>query len=151
MSKIRLAKKLIKQFEALRLNPYYCPAGFKTIGYGHVIKEYESEKFVSKITIEQAEALLDDDVKYAQAALHKYCHVYLNLNQEIALISFIFNCGVKAFKSSSLRNKLNQAAYKEAADELLKWVYVGKIKLPGLVKRRRIERAVFLGEIDLKA
>ncbi|CEO17014.1 hypothetical protein RMONA_03080 [Rickettsia monacensis] len=25
---------LVKQFEGLRLTSYYCPAGYKTIGYG---------------------------------------------------------------------------------------------------------------------
>ncbi|HJD55749.1 MAG TPA: hypothetical protein LFW21_03780 [Rickettsia endosymbiont of Pyrocoelia pectoralis] len=41
MSTLEHAKNLIKRFESLRLKPYYCPAGLKTIGYGHVIKPHE--------------------------------------------------------------------------------------------------------------
>jgi lysozyme len=152
MPRIRFAKKLIKQFEALRLSPYYCRAALKTIGYGHVIKTHESTKLGCLITIEQAEALVDEDASCAHAALHKYCYAYLTLNQEVALISLIFNCGTQAFKNSSLRHKLNQGEYTDAAHELLKWVYVGKIKLPGLLKCPKLERAVFfgqLGKVDL--
>ncbi|WP_342270465.1 lysozyme [Rickettsia endosymbiont of Orchestes rusci] len=149
MSAQELAKQLIKQFESLRLAPYYCPAGRKTIGYGHAIKPHELPYLDTEITKEQAERLLDEDVKQVQIALHKYCHVYLSVNQQVALISFIFNCGAGAFKASTLRRKLNKGQYSAAADEFLKWVYAGDKKLTGLVKRRTIERAVFLGEVDL--
>ncbi|WP_342270595.1 lysozyme [Rickettsia endosymbiont of Orchestes rusci] len=149
MSAQKLAKQLIKQFESLRLTPYYCPAGLKTIGYGHVIKPYEQAQLDSEITEEQAERLLDEDVKQIQAALHKYCHVHLTVNQKAALISFIFNCGSAAFRNSTLLKMLNEEQYLLAADEFLKWVYVKDKKLKGLVKRRQLERAVFLGEINL--
>ncbi|WP_342269474.1 lysozyme [Rickettsia endosymbiont of Orchestes rusci] len=149
MSAQKLAKQLIKQFESLRLVSYYCPAGVKTIGYGHVIKPHELPYLDIEITKEQAERLLDEDVKQVQIALRKYCHVYLSVNQQAALISFIFNCGSKAFRNSTLLKKLNQGKYAEAADEFLRWVYVKDKKLKGLVKRRKLERTVFLSEKDL--
>jgi len=144
-----IAKKLIKQFESLKLKPYYCPAGYKTIGYGHVIKLHEMLYLDNEITVELAEKLLNEDVKEVNIVLHKYCHVHLNINQQVALVSFIFNCGSKAFRNSTLLKRLNQGKYAEAADQFLKWVYVKNKKLNGLVKRRQIERAVFLGEVDL--
>ena len=149
MSALEYSKKLIKQFESLRLKPYYCPAGSKTIGYGHVIKAQEMLYLDNAITIELAEKLLDADVAEVNIILHKYCHVHLNTNRQVALISFIFNCGDKAFKNSTLLKILNQSEYLEAADEFLRWVYVKDKKLKGLVKRRKIEKAVFLSEIDL--
>nr|WP_253308599.1 lysozyme [Rickettsia endosymbiont of Ceutorhynchus assimilis] len=149
MSAQELAKQLIKQFESLRLAPYYCPAGRKTIGYGHAIKPHELPYLDTEITKEQAERLLDEEVKQVQIALRKYCHVHLSVNQQAALISFIFNCGAGAFKMSTLLKRLNEEQYLLAADELLKWVYVKDKKLKGLVKRRQLERAVFLGEVDL--
>lgn len=143
MSALEHAKDLIRKFESLKLKPYYCPAGLKTIGYGHVIKPHEA-LLNNEITLELAEKLLDEDVKEVNKALHEYCYIHLNINQQIALISFIFNCGNVAFKNSTLLKKLNQGEYLEAADEFLKWVYVKGKKLKGLVKRRQIERTIFL-------
>ncbi|WP_410525916.1 lysozyme [Rickettsia endosymbiont of Lasioglossum villosulum] len=63
------------------------------------------------------------------------------------LISFIFNCCYGAFQASTLRQKLNRSEYDNAADELLRWVKAkGGVKLQGLVKRREIERSLFLSE-----
>ncbi len=44
------AEYIIKSFEGLRLQPYYCPAGLKTIGWGHVIKEYEQQQMSNGIS-----------------------------------------------------------------------------------------------------
>ena len=139
---IKLAKKLIKQFEGLRLIAYRCPAGKKTIGYGHVLQKHELH--LTKITKEQAELLLEQDIAIARAALVKYCTVPLTRNQEAALISFIFNCGVRAFARSTLLKKLNVGDYIGAADELLKWIHVKSIRVNGLVKRRKKEHNLFL-------
>ncbi len=149
MASRKHAKDLIKQFEGLRLNAYLCPAGVKTIGYGHVIKPHEQAKIGESISKEQAERLLEEDVTQAQRILYKYCSVYLSIPQKAALISFIFNCGSGAFQASTLRQKLNRGEYSSAADELLKWVHSGGVRLNGLVKRRALERAVFLNEVNL--
>ncbi|HJD55750.1 MAG TPA: lysozyme [Rickettsia endosymbiont of Pyrocoelia pectoralis] len=103
----------------------------------------------NKITIEIAEKLLDEDIKEVSTILYKYCHVPLLTCQQVALISFIFNCGSLAFKNSTLLKELNQYRYLKAADEFLRWVHIKGKKLKGLVKRRAIERAVFLDEIDI--
>ncbi len=147
MSAITIAADLIKQFEGLRLTSYYCPAGYKTIGYGHVIEPHEP--IGNRINKGQAENLLEEDIRKAQTVLHKYCSVLLTENQQAALISFIFNCGSGAFQASTLRQKLNRGEYEGAADELTKWVNCNGVKLKGLVKRRNMERAVFLGEINM--
>ncbi|MCC8377741.1 MAG: glycoside hydrolase family protein [Rickettsia endosymbiont of Graphium doson] len=59
----------------------------------------------------------------------------------------MFNCCYGAFQASTLRQKLNRSEYDNAPDELLKWVKAkGGVKLQGLVKRREIERSLFLSE-----
>jgi lysozyme len=146
MTAITIATNLIKQFEGLRLTPYYCSAGHKTIGYGHVIKPYEQKQLGNRITKNQAEQLLEQDIRQAQASLYKYCSVPLNENQQAALISFIFNCGSGAFQASTLRQKLNRGEYSNAANKLLRWVHAKGVKLQGLVKRRQLERFLFLSE-----
>ncbi|MDE8612071.1 lysozyme [Rickettsia felis] len=59
----------------------------------------------------------------------------------------MFNCGSGAFQASTLRQKLNRGEYLNAAGEMLRWVKAkGGVKLQGLVKRRAIERSLFLSE-----
>jgi len=142
-----IAKNLIKEFEGLRLTQYKCSAGMPTIGYGHVIRK--NERVASPITEAQAEALLDQDVKIAQSSLRCYCHVPLSPLQEAALISFTFNLGAGAFQASTLRQKLNRGEYILAADEFTKWVHAGGVKLRGLVRRRALERKLFLADIEI--
>nr|WP_277361050.1 lysozyme [Rickettsia asembonensis] len=67
------------------------------------------------------------------------------MKQQVALISFIFNFGSGKFQASTLRQKLNRGEYLNAANKLLRWVHVkGGVKLQGLVKRRQLERSLFL-------
>ena len=40
---------LIKRFESFSASIYTCPAGYPTIGYGHVVKERESREYASGI------------------------------------------------------------------------------------------------------
>lgn len=68
----------------------------------------------------------------------------LNQNQVDSLISFTHNVGPTAMCSSTLVRKLNTGDFQGAADEFPRWVYAGKTKLRGLVKRRDAERAMFL-------
>lgn len=143
-----LAKKLVKHFEGLALKPYICAGGMFTIGYGHVITKYDQiPATISQLYLEQ---LLQQDLLKALVAVRKYCNVPLTTPQEAALISFTFNCGSGALQASTLRQKLNRMEYQLAADELLKWVHAGGVKLKGLVKRRRAERNLFLyGALDV--
>ena len=47
---------LIKLFEGFSRTVYFCPAGYLTIGYGHVVKD--DEAFSAEINEAQAEELL---------------------------------------------------------------------------------------------
>lgn len=112
---------LIKKYEGYRSQEYICPGGERTIGYGHVILPHE---IFEVITEEEAEALLKKDIEIAEEAINKYVVVPLTQNRFDALVSFVFNVGVKAFKQSTLLKKLNQGLYDEVDEELVKWVYV---------------------------
>lgn len=136
-----IAADLIKSFEGLKLRPDYCPAGKLTIGYGHLIRRNEH---FGAITTNEAEELLDKDIRIARLSVYRLCRVSLSSQQEAALISFVFNLGCGAFQASTLRQKLNRGEYIWAADEFLRWIYAGGIRLRGLVRRRAAEREVFL-------
>jgi lysozyme len=142
----RAGLNLIKSFESLRLKAYRDPVGIWTVGYGHTGPDVYPGLEISK---PEAEQLLADDVRESEEGVHELVAVPLNDNQFAAVVSFAFNAGKGALKSSTLRRKLNKKDYKGAADEFRKWVY-GTIKgkkvlLPGLVRRRAQERNLFLG------
>jgi lysozyme len=99
---------LIKQFEGFSATVYICPAGYPTIGYGHVVKLQEQEKFSNGITAEQAEFLLRQDVQTAERAVLRLIAVALTDGQFDALVSFTFNLGAGALQRSTLRRKVNR-------------------------------------------
>jgi lysozyme len=138
---VAIAADLIRSFEGLRLEPYYCPAKKLTIGYSHLIRAGEH---FGAITPDKADELLNRDIRVAQNGIYRLCRVSLSPQQEAALISFVFNLGSGAFQASTLRQKLNRGEYLWAADEFLRWVYTGGVKLAGLIRRRAAERATFL-------
>ncbi len=134
---------LIKKFEGFCATPYFCPAAKLSIGYGHVV--IKGEKFPPLgITREEGEALLKQDVIIAELAIERLVVYELSQNQFDALVSFIYNVGVKAFEKSKLLRILNSGEELLAAAEFSRWVYAGKIVQKGLVRRRDAEKTLFL-------
>ena len=76
---------LIKQFEGFSPTVYICPAGYPTIGYGHVVKTQEREQFADGITTEQAETLLRQDVQTAERAVLRLITVPLTDGRFLSL------------------------------------------------------------------
>ncbi len=130
---------IIKQYEGLKLQAYQCTAGVWTIGYGHTkgVKQGDS------INEEQAEQYLIRDVQVAEDAINAE-NLNINQNQFDALVSFVFNCGVAAFKSSTLLRKIKADANDPAiADEFAKWRNAGGSAVAGLVRRRGSESNLY--------
>lgn len=127
---------LIKRFEGFSSTVYICPAGYPTIGYGHLVRD--NEKF-GKISQEEAEALLRVDVESAERAVLRLIKVPLNDGQFDALVSFTYNLGSGALQCSTLRRKVNRQAHAEVPEQLLRWVWAGGRRLRGLVSRREFE------------
>jgi lysozyme len=61
-----------------------------------------------------------------------------------ALVSFAYNAGLGNLQRSQIRMKTNRDDIEGAADAFMQWTKAGGKELPGLVKRRRDERALFL-------
>lgn len=132
---------LIKSFESFRAKTYVCPAGKKTIGWGHTGADVKDGMTVSK---EQAEELLRKDLISAETAVVELIDRPLTQNQFDALVSFVFNIGRPKFSKSTLRKLLNSGDVKKAALEFDKWIYSNGKILNGLVTRRTREKALFL-------
>ncbi len=134
---------LIQAHEGRRLAAYRDPVGVWTIGYGHAGDVQAGDV----ITPHQAEVLLAADVAVAEAAVRRLVRVPLTQGQFDALVSFVFNLGAGRLSGSTLLAKLNARDYAGAAREFGRWVKGTvdgrKVNLPGLVKRRAAERALF--------
>lgn len=135
---------LIKEFEGLELEAYADPVGVWTIGYGHTAAAGPpAPKKGMKITVQQAEALLLNDLVKYENAVRKYVKVPLNDNQYGALVSFTYNLGPGNFANSTLLRRVNAKDFVGAAREFGKWNKAkGKI-LKGLTRRRAAEAALF--------
>jgi lysozyme len=130
----------IKLEEGLRLKPYLCQAGYPTIGWGHRIPSLAHPN----ITPGQAQEMLDMDlIHYRNAALRLSPGLRTEPERRIAaVIDFCFNLGIHAYAGSTLRKKVNQKLWKEAGEQMRKWVYAlnpktgKKEPLAALVRRR---------------
>lgn len=143
---------LIKQFEGLRLKAYKCPADVWTIGYGHTSAAGQpAVKSGMSITEAQANKILASDLGQYEDAINNSVKVELTQNQFDALVSFVYNVGIGAFQKSTLLKKLNAGQYDAVPAELMKWTKGGGKELPGLVRRRRAEAALWRGVDDSKA
>lgn len=130
---------LIKGFEGLRLAAYQDSAGVWTIGYGHTGGVQPGDR----ITTAEAEQLLRQDTAWAQQAVRDLVRVPLSQGQFDALTSFTFNLGAGALESSTLLRKLNAGDAAGAQAEFGRWIHADGQVLPGLVRRRAAEAALF--------
>ncbi len=139
------AVDLAKRFEGFhrapkndlaRAYPYICPAGFWTIGYGHLCDAQHPP-----ITEGEAEAYLARDMKTALAATLRHCPALATEPESrlAAIVDFTFNLGGGRLQTSTLRRRVNQRDWSSAARELRRWVHGGGKVLPGLVLRREAE------------
>jgi lysozyme len=132
--------ELVKRFEGFRAKPYLCPAGVATIGYGHTEGVSMSDP---PITREAAAELLERDLAVFAAGVARLLTVPVAENQFDALVSFAYNVGLGNLQRSTLLRKVNAGDLAGAAREFAKWTKAKGVELPGLVKRRAAERALF--------
>jgi len=139
---IELAKRFegferrVKRGIEITAVPYICPAGFWTIGYGHLCDPKHPP-----ITEAEAEVYLAHDLQSALAATLRYCPVLATEPEGrlAAIVDFTFNLGAGRLQTSTLRRRINQRDWVTAAQELRRWVYGGGRVLTGLVLRRTTE------------
>jgi len=165
---------LIKRFEGLsdgdpstvNLDPYLCPAGYWTIGWGHVVRDVHGRMLKGRaraadaraiypqgITYLRADALLADDIAAFNAGLTRILaddgiDLLLNDNQYCALLSFVFNVGIGAFERSTLLQRLRERQFDDVPYQLRRWTRGGGRVLIGLKRRREAEATLWLTPVE---
>ena len=155
------AIRMIKHHEGVRTRPYRCPALLWTVGVGHVIDpshaavKYEDRKNLPipagwdrSLTMDEVDAILAQDLGRFERGVARLCPAAVNHQGQFdALVSFSFNVGLGALQRSSIRMRYNRGDIEGAADAFLMWTKAAGRVLPGLVKRRQDERAMFLARL----
>lgn len=139
--------KLVAEFEGFYPGLYNDPVGHCTAYYGHLVHygnctQADYGKW-PKLSQTAALKYLRQDLKTYEAGVKNLVKVPLTSNQFSALVSFAFNVGVGGLGESTLLAKLNNKDYAGASSEFDKWVKAGGQTLPGLVRRRNAEQALF--------
>lgn len=133
---------LCKKWEGLFLRAYLCPANVPTVGYGATGSDI---KLGMTVTKEWAEQRL---LKELESALHYALTLSPNLAMYplklAAIVSFIYNLGPTRYKASTLRRRVSEERWGEAAIEIQRWNKGGGRVLRGLTLRRADEAKLLL-------
>ena len=144
-------KDFVKAKEGLSLTAYLCPAKVWTIGYGNTSYETGIKvKQGDKISKERAELLFNNTFEnFALQVKQLVFKSTLNDNQFSALVSFAYNVGIGALKSSTLLKKVKANPNDNTiANEFAKWNKGGGKVLAGLTSRRAKESDIYFKKID---
>ena len=157
---------LMHQFEGCRNKPYLCPAHIWTIGYGHVLYQEqiklpsvrkdgytgmirsefplrpEDNRVWTKTEID--ELFHADVIVFERGVLRLVPRVSGRQGSFDAMVSFAFNAGLGNLQRSQIRIKANRDDWEGAAAGFRNFITGGGKVLPGLVKRREAEIALFL-------
>jgi lysozyme len=132
-------RRLIGEFEGLRLTAYRDVVGVLTIGYGHTGKDVFAGQQITKA---EADRLLSADLKRFEDAVEKLTPTDQQHKFD-ALVSFAYNLGEGSLRGSTLRKHHNAGNHSNAALEFARWNKAGGKPLAGLTRRRAREAAVY--------
>lgn len=142
---------LVKSFESCKLAAYRGIDDKWTIGWGRSRNVKEGDICSQG----QADQWLKEDLADFEMLVLACISERITDNQLSALVSFTFNVGLgyKGIKDglkslvsggpSSLLKYLRKMNYAAAAAEFPKWDKVGGVPVPGLLRRRLAEKALF--------
>lgn len=157
---LKQAVELIKSFEGIpdgdqttvNLDPYLCPAGYWTIGWGHVVLDPRGKQikgaenkalarsvYPGGITKSEAAVLLAEDVRRFSSGVERLIKVAISDAKFCALVSFAFNVGIGALERSTLLWLVNEGAFAQVPTQFLRWTKAGGKELAGLKRRREAE------------
>ena len=147
----------IRHHEGVRTKPYRCPALLWTVGVGHVIDpshigvKLDERKNLPipdgwdrVLSLDEVNQILANDLVTFERGVLRLCPAGLTQPRFDALVSFSFNVGLGNLQRSTIRMKHNRGEFEDAAEAFMQWTKAAGKELPGLVKRRKDERALYL-------
>ena len=158
---------LMHKFEGFRNRPYLCPAHIWTVGWGTVIyqdqirlpmvriegkevpmirKEYPLRPEDNRVwPKEELAAMFKNDLAgFERSVLRLVPGVSGHQGRFDALVCLAYNIGAGNLQRSTIRMRANRGEWQGAAEAFRVWTKGGGKVLPGLVKRREAEIALFL-------
>ena len=132
--------QLTEQFESCRLTAYQDVKGIWTIGWGHTGAEVIQGYTITQI---QADMQLVVDMHNAESAVNELVTITLTQGEFDALVDFCFNCGINAFRGSTMRAYLNAGNIALAALQFAAWDHASGQVVSGLLRRRLAEEQEF--------
>jgi len=165
----KAGEDLMHKFEGFRSRPYLCPAHIWTIGYGHVLYQDQIRLPVVRVegkdvpmirkemplkpednrvwTKQEIDDLFKKDVEHFERGVLRLVPGVVGRQGSFdALVSISFNFGLGNLQRSTIRMKANRGDWEGAAEAFMMWTKGGGKVLPGLVRRRVAEKALFLTE-----
>jgi lysozyme len=143
----------IQAREAFSAIPYLDGGKVPTIGFGSTV--YVNGKKVTMrdkaITRAEAELLFAITLQGYCDTVNKSIKVKMLQREFNAMVSLCYNIGCDAFAKSTLVKLMNDqsemdGAPSAVADQFLRWNKDNGVVVKGLTNRRKLERAMFLGE-----
>lgn len=134
---------LVPKFEGTKLKTYRDPVGVLTYCTGAT----ENAVWGKTYTVQECATQLDYDLtKHAEGISKCVNFDKLTDGQKIAFVDIAYNIGTAGFCRSTMVKKANAGDLRASCDALLMYRFAAGRELPGLVKRREIERKICLGE-----
>lgn len=135
------------------LKAYNIGDGMITVGWGHAeLEDKSSFKVGHKISKETAENLFKNDLKHAEDGLNRILNAWneqelkININQDMydAMVSMIFNMGLKNFRTSDFIQLVKQNKLEDAKEKIL----TTNVTYPGHEIRRAKESEMFKNGLE---
>lgn len=147
--------RFLASWESCVLHPYYDEDGYPTIGYGHLLSTVQHDPLTLWPSISQGTALdlLTEDLLHTNEGVENLLVAQgatTGQQQFDALVSFAYNCGLSALKTSTLlRRHVAKASNAEIMAAFLMWdKEMGTdgvlVASPGLERRRMAEANIYM-------
>lgn len=137
------ALNLIIKSRPLHLQKNKLWNGRHTIGYCHIIKVGDKLKDIDKISKKEAKLLLEKSLLKISKQLDKAIEVNVNQNQFDALVSLVYDVGIRSVISSGMIDQLNKGKILETSVMFRKWSRYKKRPVYQLIKARQMEMKLF--------
>lgn len=131
----------VPKHEGEVLTTYYDPVGIATVCYG----DTDPAMAIPGASYSREECLRSLErqlIKHAWPVLECAPGVSASPEMTASFVSLAYNVGTPAFCKSTVVRRFNSGDYQGACDAILMWNRAGGKVLPGLVVRRKDERAL---------